>query len=144
MDHQVEHPGDDVVRRELRARIDDLVAVYRFGSSARGQTHRQSDVDIAVLARAPLDPAVRFDLLHRRGDARRAGRAARRSTGHARSVHASREPARVPGAGLIDSARYLPFAGAGIGIGMGIGCVEFSMSRETSQLPSAPLASSTR
>lgn len=65
MDQQTEQPGDDVVRAELRARLDGLVAIYRFGSSVHGETHSQSDVDIAVLTRAPLAPAERFDLQER-------------------------------------------------------------------------------
>lgn len=65
MDQRATHHGDDVVRAELRARVHGLVAIYRFGSSVHGETHGQSDVDIAVLARAPLAPAARFDLQER-------------------------------------------------------------------------------
>lgn len=50
---------------ELRRAVGDLVAVYRFGSSAQGTSHRHSDSDIAVLARAPLAALARFDLQER-------------------------------------------------------------------------------
>lgn len=65
MDQQAEQPDDDIVRAELRARLDGLVAIYRFGSSVYGETHSHSDVDIAVLTRAPLAPTQRFDLQER-------------------------------------------------------------------------------
>lgn len=45
--------------------IPDLVAVYRFGSTARGMARADSDVDLAVLAPHPLDPVERFDLAER-------------------------------------------------------------------------------
>ena len=60
-----EHPGDAAIRAELRRQIEGLIAVYRFGSSVHGETHRESDIDIAVLARAPLAPTRRFDLQER-------------------------------------------------------------------------------
>jgi len=47
---------------QLRRAIDDVVAVYRFGSTAQGTATGASDVDIAVLARTPLSPARRFDI----------------------------------------------------------------------------------
>lgn len=50
---------------ELRRALGDVVAVYRFGSSAEGTTHRRSDTDIAVLARNRLSAATRFDLQER-------------------------------------------------------------------------------
>jgi len=47
------HPVDHSIVRQLReafARADaDIVCVYLYGSLARGQGHRESDVDIAVL-----------------------------------------------------------------------------------------------
>lgn len=46
----------------LREALHDVVAVYRFGSTVRGEERAGSDVDLAVLARAPLDPVRRFDL----------------------------------------------------------------------------------
>ena len=47
---------------QLRHALGDVVAVYRFGSSAEGTTHRHSDTDIAVLTRSGLPAATRFDL----------------------------------------------------------------------------------
>jgi len=47
------HPVDHSIVRQLReafAGADaDLICVYLYGSLARGQGHRESDVDIAVL-----------------------------------------------------------------------------------------------
>lgn len=53
---------DDLVIETLRGALPGVVAIYRFGSTATGQAGRDSDVDIAVLPSAPLDPAFRFDL----------------------------------------------------------------------------------
>ena len=39
-----------------------MIAVYRFGSTVDGVTHAASDTDVAVLARAPIPPAARFDV----------------------------------------------------------------------------------
>lgn len=50
---------------ELRQALDGLVAIYLFGSAARGSTHRASDLDIAVLGSRPMDAAARFDLQER-------------------------------------------------------------------------------
>jgi predicted nucleotidyltransferase len=50
---------------ELWRALDGLVAIYLFGSAARGSMHRASDLDIAVLGTRPLDPAARFDLQER-------------------------------------------------------------------------------
>lgn len=49
----------------LDGAVPGLVAVYAFGSAARGQTTPESDLDLAVLAGAPLDPLARFDLQER-------------------------------------------------------------------------------
>jgi len=49
----------------LRECLPGLIAVYRFGSSAGGQTHAKSDIDVAFLASAPLDPVARFELQER-------------------------------------------------------------------------------
>jgi uncharacterized protein len=53
---------DALVVETLRGALPDVVAVYRFGSTATGQAVQESDVDIAVLPSTPLDPAFRFDL----------------------------------------------------------------------------------
>ncbi len=42
--------------------IEELAAVYRFGSTARGAGREGSDVDIALLAPELLDPAKHFSL----------------------------------------------------------------------------------
>lgn len=39
----------------LRDAIDDLIAVYRFGSTAEGVSHPASDTDVAVPARARIN-----------------------------------------------------------------------------------------
>jgi len=46
----------------IREALPDVVAVYRFGSTIRGEERAESDVDLAVLASAPLDPVRRFEL----------------------------------------------------------------------------------
>jgi uncharacterized protein len=50
---------------ELRRALDGLVAIYLFGSAARGSAHRTSDLDIAVLGDRPLDATARFDIQER-------------------------------------------------------------------------------
>jgi uncharacterized protein len=46
----------------LRHALGEVVAVYRFGSTAQDTATAASDIDIAVLAREPLPAAQRFDL----------------------------------------------------------------------------------
>jgi len=50
---------------ELRGAIDGILAIYVFGSSAEGTTHRASDVDVAVLAPRRLTSHDRFELQER-------------------------------------------------------------------------------
>jgi predicted nucleotidyltransferase len=45
----------------LRTRLAGVVAVYRFGSWGTPEERRDSDLDLAVLATAPLDPLPLFD-----------------------------------------------------------------------------------
>jgi predicted nucleotidyltransferase len=52
----------DAVVRTVRARVADVVAIYLFGSLARGDDHAGSDVDLAILPRRPLAALARFDL----------------------------------------------------------------------------------
>jgi predicted nucleotidyltransferase len=52
----------DAVVRTVRARVAGVVAVYLFGSLARGDDHATSDVDLAILPRRPLESLARFDL----------------------------------------------------------------------------------
>ena len=54
--------NDAEVIRIIRRAIPEAIVVYRFGSTVGGTTHAASDVDLAVLARCPLDPVRRFDL----------------------------------------------------------------------------------
>lgn len=56
---------DAAVVRILRESIPDLVAVYRFGSTVRGEARPSSDVDLAVLPGAPLEPIRRFEIQER-------------------------------------------------------------------------------
>src|SRR5688572_13194007 len=42
--------------------IPDLIALYRFGSQAKGRARPESDVDLAVLARHPIPALRRFEL----------------------------------------------------------------------------------
>jgi predicted nucleotidyltransferase len=58
----VNRPDDALILATLQGALPDLLAAYRFGSTATGQAVPGSDVDIAVLPFAPLDPAFRFDL----------------------------------------------------------------------------------
>jgi uncharacterized protein len=46
----------------VRRAIPDLVALYRFGSQAKGTARPGSDVDLAVLARDPIPSLRRFEL----------------------------------------------------------------------------------
>ena len=52
----------------LRAAVPGLIAVYLFGSAARGQRRQESDVDVAVLATHPLAPETRWTLQERLAD----------------------------------------------------------------------------
>ena len=55
----------DEIAALLRDALPGLIAVYRFGSTASGQTHAGSDVDLAFLAAAPVDAVARFELQER-------------------------------------------------------------------------------
>ncbi len=54
--------NSDAAIQALRERIPSLIAVYLYGSSARDQIRPDSDVDIALLADAPLASETLFDL----------------------------------------------------------------------------------
>lgn len=56
---------DRTIVDELRKALPDVLAIYRFGSSAHGTTRRGSDIDVAVLTRTRLPQAGRFDLQER-------------------------------------------------------------------------------
>jgi predicted nucleotidyltransferase len=54
--------NDAEIVRIIRQAVPDAIAIYRFGSTASGQTHAESDVDLAFLAPRELDPVRRFEL----------------------------------------------------------------------------------
>jgi predicted nucleotidyltransferase len=56
---------DQDIARFLRDALPQLIAVYRFGSTASAQEHAESDLDIAVLAGDPIDAVARFELQER-------------------------------------------------------------------------------
>jgi len=53
--------GDDALAAAVTREFPGLVAAYRFGSTVSGQTHRESDVDVAILADAPIGATRLFD-----------------------------------------------------------------------------------
>lgn len=53
---------DDELIKYTRKAIPDIIALYRFGSQANGTACPESDVDLAVLARAPIPNLRRFEL----------------------------------------------------------------------------------
>jgi predicted nucleotidyltransferase len=55
-------PTDPEAVALIREFVPETVAVYRFGSTVAARTHRESDIDLAVLAKAALDPTLRFDV----------------------------------------------------------------------------------
>lgn len=46
----------------IRAAIPDVIAIYLFGSAARGDANASSDLDLAVLAPRGLEAQARFHL----------------------------------------------------------------------------------
>lgn len=50
---------------EVRSTVPDVIAIYLFGSMARGDVHRESDVDLAILSGAKIPTAALFDLTAR-------------------------------------------------------------------------------
>ena len=53
--------GDDALAATLTREFPGLVAAYRFGSTVSGQTHAESDVDVAILGDAPIGATRLFD-----------------------------------------------------------------------------------
>jgi len=51
--------NDNSLIEFTRQTIPDLIALYRFGSQAKGSARPESDVDLAVLAHHPI-PALRL------------------------------------------------------------------------------------
>ena len=54
--------NDSSLIEYIRQSIPSLIALYRFGSQAKGTARRDSDVDLAILARDPISNLRRFDL----------------------------------------------------------------------------------
>lgn len=52
----------DVAVETIRHHVPGCVAIYLFGSRAAGTPNRDSDVDLAVLARSPLEENSRWQL----------------------------------------------------------------------------------
>jgi uncharacterized protein len=53
---------DNALIEHIRQSVPDLIALYRFGSQAKGTARPSSDVDLAVLARTPIPNLRRFEL----------------------------------------------------------------------------------
>ncbi|MEK7761619.1 MAG: nucleotidyltransferase domain-containing protein, partial [Nitrospirota bacterium] len=53
---------DPALIEYLRKSVPELIALYRFGSQAKGTARPDSDVDLAVLARNPIPAIRRFEL----------------------------------------------------------------------------------
>ncbi len=52
----------EAIIRLIRDQIDDPVAIYLFGSVAADAVHESSDIDLAVLPRAPISNESRWNL----------------------------------------------------------------------------------
>lgn len=53
---------DQALIEHIRQSVPDLIALYRFGSQAKGTTRPNSDMDLAVLAADPISNLRRFEL----------------------------------------------------------------------------------
>ncbi len=53
---------DHALIEHIRKSVPSLIALYRFGSQAKGTARPDSDVDLAVLARDPIPNLHRFEL----------------------------------------------------------------------------------
>jgi uncharacterized protein len=54
--------NDSSLIEYIRQSVPSLIALYRFGSQAKGTARRDNDVDLAVLARDPIPNLRRFEL----------------------------------------------------------------------------------
>lgn len=54
--------NDSAVITYIRTSIPDLIALYRFGSQAKGTARSGSDVDLAILTYSPVPDLRRFEL----------------------------------------------------------------------------------
>jgi predicted nucleotidyltransferase len=53
---------DRALIEHLKKSVPELIALYRFGSQAKGTARPNSDVDLAVLAHDPIPNLRRFEL----------------------------------------------------------------------------------
>jgi len=53
---------DSALIAHIRKAVPDLIACYRFGSTERGTTRPDSDVDLAILSGKTLSELNRFEL----------------------------------------------------------------------------------
>lgn len=53
---------DNALIERIRKSVPSLIALYRFGSQAKGTARPDSDIDLAVLARDPIPNMRRFEL----------------------------------------------------------------------------------
>jgi uncharacterized protein len=54
--------NDHALIEHIRKSVPSLIALYRFGSQAKGTARPDSDIDLAVLARDPIPNIRRFEL----------------------------------------------------------------------------------
>lgn len=54
--------NDSSLIEYIRQSVPGFIALYRFGSQAKGTARRESDVDLAVLARNPIPNLRRFEM----------------------------------------------------------------------------------
>jgi predicted nucleotidyltransferase len=54
--------AQDSIREVVQEAVPRVIAIYQFGSTVQGSEHDTSDLDIAVLARSPLDNLDRWTL----------------------------------------------------------------------------------
>jgi len=54
--------NDVALSEYIRKAVPGLIALYRFGSQAKGTARPDSDVDLAILSREPIPNLRRFEL----------------------------------------------------------------------------------
>jgi predicted nucleotidyltransferase len=54
--------AQDSIREMVQEAVPGVIAIYQFGSTVQGGDHDASDLDLAVLARSPLDNLDRWTL----------------------------------------------------------------------------------
>lgn len=53
---------DHELIEHIRKSVPSLIALYRFGSQAKGTARPDSDIDLAILARDPIPNIRRFEI----------------------------------------------------------------------------------